>query len=142
MSNHTPFAHLTADIIVLRKPPEGHWEVLLIQRRDEPFKDHWALPGGFLEPGETPEQAAVRELKEETSLDYTHVSQFRSYGGPARDPRGYVLTVVHYAVVPPESQPVAGDDAKTLQWWPLVTPPPMAFDHSTALADFYLFFLT
>lgn len=121
-------ADLAADIIVLRKN-NSTLEVLLIKRRDDPFKDHWALPGGYFNVGESPEQAAIRELEEETSIKVPEVYQFRTYGDPKRDPRGHVISVVHFVYVLTDKVAVAGDDAKELQWWDIYKLPPLAFDH-------------
>ena len=83
----------TVDIIIeVRGPERG---IVLIERKNPPFG--WALPGGFVDYGETLEQAAVREAKEETSLDVTLVRQFHAYSDPDRDPRGHTITMVFIA---------------------------------------------
>ncbi len=127
-------ADLTADIAVLRADSR----LLLIRRRDEPFKGHWALPGGFFEVGETPLQAALRELREETSIEVGagHMRQFRAYGGPHRDPRGPVLSVVHYTCVTVETEAKPQDDAVECQWFSFDDlPRDLAFDHGEIIHE-------
>ena len=75
----------------------GALGVLLIRRKNPPCEGRWAFPGGFVEPGETLEAAARRELREETGLEPSHLEQLRAFGDPGRDPRGWVISVVHLA---------------------------------------------
>lgn len=97
----------------------------------------WALPGGFIELGETLEQSAMRELEEETGLKINNVTQFRVYGNPGRDPRERVITVAFYSFLD-ETPPVsAGDDAGEAEWFSLNDIPQLAFDHSTIVEDFF-----
>jgi 8-oxo-dGTP diphosphatase len=89
-------------------------EVLLVRRRNDPFAGSWALPGGFMEPGETVEQTAARELLEETALSCLDLRQLRVY------PEGldrWVLVSAHYGTMAMPSVPVAGDDAAECGWW-------------------------
>ena len=109
-------------------------KVLLIRRRNEPLG--WALPGGFVEYGETVEESVRREMKEESGLDLAHLRQFHVYSDPARDPRGHCVSVVFTA--DGVGTPVAGDDAAD---WRLVDPVDapsldLAFDHKKILADY------
>lgn len=129
-------ADLAADIIVIRWIPK--MEILLIKRRDDPFKDHWALPGGYFNIGESPEQAAIRELEEETSIKVSEVYQFRAYGEPGRDPRGHVISIVHSVFITPDITAVAGDDAKELKWWDIYELPPLAFDHEKIICQWLM----
>jgi 8-oxo-dGTP diphosphatase len=117
----------TVDIIFHRPG-----EVLLIRRRNEP--PGWALPGGFVDYGESAEQAAQREAREETGLAVRGLQQFRVYSQPGRDPRFHTLTVVFIAE--PEGELHAGDDAADARWFALDNlPTDMAFDHARVIAD-------
>lgn len=92
--------------------------VLLIQRKDEPFKGRWALPGGFVNDNESLERAAARELYEETGLSGMKLEQLGAFGDPGRDPRGHTITVawLTYLMAPPKIS--AGDDAAAAEWHP------------------------
>ncbi len=129
-----PRPALTADIAVLRldKVPE----ILLIQRRDPPFSQMWALPGGFMEEEETLEEAARRELLEETGIKAGELIRFDSYDKPGRDPRGRTITQVFVMIWKAEmGVPKANSDASSLQWFDLTELPRLAFDHEFILAD-------
>ncbi|MEJ5365625.1 MAG: NUDIX hydrolase [Desulfosoma sp.] len=122
---------LTVDIII--HPVQNPASVVLIQRRHPPLG--WALPGGFVDYGESLEQAARREAKEETGLDLTDLRQFRAYSDPARDPRQHTVTVVFSAQG--SGQAHAADDARDLKIFPLnALPENMAFDHGRILKDY------
>lgn len=109
-------------------------QVLLIERGIEPFKGKWAFPGGFLNMDETAGEGALRELKEETSLENAYIEQFNTYSDPWRDPRERVITIAHYALV--RIQEVkGGDDAAKAQWFPIDEVPQLAFDHDKILRD-------
>lgn len=124
-----PFPLLTVDC--LARNAAG--EVLLVKRRFPPHG--WALPGGFVEAGETLEKAVSRELVEETGLEPANLEQFRAYSDPARDPRHHIITVVFTGRV--TGVPRAGDDAAQARFFALDTLPlPMAADHGEILAGF------
>jgi 8-oxo-dGTP diphosphatase len=106
--------------------------VLLIKRGIEPFKDHWAFPGGFIKMDEDAETGARRELREETSLEATHIEQFGCFSEVNRDPRERVITIAYYALVK-KSEVVGGDDASEAHWFPIDNVPPLAFDHDRIL---------
>lgn len=145
---------VTVDIGICRII-DNKLKVLLIQRSKPPFRDHWAIPGGFLdvghvvdhstgvikEPDSSLEFAAFRELKEETSVQGIPVHQLKTYGDINRDPRMRVITVAYFAVVNDElMQGVtveAGDDAHkgSAIWWDMDELPPLAFDHAQILTD-------
>jgi len=105
-------------------------QVLLIKRGIAPFAGHYALPGGFVLAEETLEQAAFRELREETGTENVYLEQLYTFGDPGRDPRGRVITVGYYALVPADKSPLlAGTDAAAAGWFPMSALPPLAFDH-------------
>jgi 8-oxo-dGTP diphosphatase len=104
--------------------------VLLIQRGNPPFKDQWALPGGFVGMKETLEEAVERELFEETGLSDLNLEQFHAFSAPDRDPRHRTISVVFVGYTEPgESKHRAGDDARDVQWFDIDKLPPLAFDH-------------
>jgi 8-oxo-dGTP diphosphatase len=114
----------------------GALEVLLIERGHEPFKGRWALPGGFVNEDEPLEVAVRRELREETGLDGVPLEQFKAYGDPGRDPRGWNIGIVFWALIDPlQHDPKAGDDASRAQWFPVMALPPLAFDHDQIVAE-------
>lgn len=118
-------------------------DILLIQRKDPPFKDSWALPGGFVEVGkdetsrgESLEDAAKRELEEETGAKVDYLEQLHTFGTPNRDPRGRVISVAYFAMVKTKDHVVAGNsDAKDARWFPITVAMEMnlAFDHNQIL---------
>ena len=118
---------LTVDVIV-----EHEGRVLLIKRNNEPLG--YALPGGFVDYGESLEDAAIREAKEETDLDVTLVRQFHAYSDPDRDPRAHSVTIVFVARA--EGTPKGGDDADEAAFFPLDALPDLAFDHARILDDY------
>jgi 8-oxo-dGTP diphosphatase len=118
---------VTVDILV--EQPGG---VILIERKNPP--PGWALPGGFVDVGESLAQAAVREAKEEISLDVDLTEQFFAYSDPRRDPRGATVSVVFLARA--NGTPRAADDAKNVRLFSLDALPPLAFDHAQILADY------
>lgn len=129
-----PRAALTVDIVVFGREQDA-WKVLLIRRASAPHADSWALPGGFVEMDETLEQAALRELEEETGLRLTHAEQLRAFDAVDRDPRERVISVAHMAVVNVvDHSPTGSDDASDAAWFDLNTLPPLAFDHAEVLA--------
>jgi 8-oxo-dGTP diphosphatase len=129
-----PHPALTADV-VLFAVGQGTLEVLLIQRDGPPFEGHWAFPGGFVNVGEAPRDAARRELEEETNIQDVSLEQLRAFGNPGRDPRGHVVTVAYLAVIPMDTRrrPEAGSDAAQTRWWSVDELPPLAFDHADVL---------
>jgi 8-oxo-dGTP diphosphatase len=124
---------LTVDCVVFGLDDED-LKVLLIQRKHDPFAGRWALPGGFVDVGEAPEQAARRELEEETGLGDVFLEQLYTFGDPDRDPREHVVSVAHYALVNVRDARVgAADDARDAGWFRVRKPPPLAFDHDKIL---------
>ena len=109
--------------------------IVLIERGRPPFQGKWALPGGFQEYGESLEQTAVREAKEETGLDVVLVSQLSTYSAPDRDPRGHVNSVGYIARA--TGSPLGADDAAQARVFPLDQLPELAFDHAKRIEEDY-----
>jgi len=125
-----PHPAVTTDV-VLFTIRDGRLKLLLIRRGGEPFKGHWALPGGFLDIDEDLEDCALRELEEETGVSGVYLEQLRTYGRPGRDPRERVISVAHYALAPSERLSIkAASDAAEASWFPVSALPPLAFDHA------------
>lgn len=133
-----PHPALTADCVIFGF--DGHdIKVLLIERGYEPYKGMWALPGGFMNINETIEQAATRELHEETGLHGIYLTQFKVFSGVKRDPRERVVTVAFIALVRPELYCLAaGSDASDARWFNLDFLPPMAFDHNEIIDEAHI----
>ena len=133
-----PRPALTVDIIIKKKAGNSFY-ILLIERKNEPFKNQWALPGGFVDIDEEIEDAAYRELKEETSISEIILSQFHTFGKIGRDPRGRTISIVYHGLLTNTNQKVsAGDDAKNLKWFPLNELPKLAFDHKPVIESFIM----
>jgi 8-oxo-dGTP diphosphatase len=103
--------------------------LLLIKRLAKPFENRYALPGGFVREDESLDAAAIRELREETGVGDVYLEQLYTFGDPTRDPRGRVITVAYYALVPHNQVLRAGTDASDAAWFPVTELPPLAFDH-------------
>jgi 8-oxo-dGTP diphosphatase len=119
---------LTVDLVIFTIR-EGTLHVLLIQRGIEPFKGRWALPGGFILKGESLEEAARRELAEETGVRDVYLEQLYTFGKPDRDPRGRVVTVAYYALMASDAEVRGGSDASAAKWFAVGSTPSLAFDH-------------
>ena len=123
---------IAADVIV-QLPDHGEDSVVLIERLNPPHG--WAIPGGFVDVGESVEDAAVRELREETSLEVELTALLGLYSKPDRDPRGHTVTAVYLGVS--DGVPQAADDAKNVVVVSVNNlPAPLAFDHEQVLADY------
>ncbi|HII15192.1 MAG TPA: NUDIX hydrolase [Nanoarchaeota archaeon] len=110
----------------------GRLKVLLIKRGREPFKDLWCLPGGFVRIDESPENAALRELKEETGIKDLYLEQLYTFGKPERDPRGRVISIAYFALVDSTKikPAVTGEEGiKKIGWFDVDFLPDLAFDH-------------
>lgn len=129
-----PRPAVSVDIVALRASEAGQ-QILLIQRKNEPYANCWALPGGFLDMDETLEVAAARELKEETCLDVLDLKQLKAYSQVDRDPRGRVISVAFLAQLAPNQNPTAADDARAVQWFDTRELPDLAFDHAQIIHD-------
>jgi len=129
-----PRPAVTVDVIIFTLR-DGDLRVLLVRRGHPPFEGMWAIPGGFVNIDESLEEAALRELEEETGVRDVYLEQLYTFGDPGRDPRGRVITVAYFAVVPADAvRPRAGDDAAEARWWSIYDLPPLAFDHADILA--------
>jgi ADP-ribose pyrophosphatase YjhB (NUDIX family) len=124
----------TVDVIIGAELETGERGIVLIYRKNEPRA--WALPGGFVDYGETVEGAAVREAKEETGLEIELIQQFRTYSDPRRDPRRHTISTVFIAKA--RGKPRALDDAERVGIFNERTLPlPLAFDHEKILQDYF-----
>ena len=139
-SNHCPhcgrqiekYKHPSPTVDIIIEMQGGG--IILIKRKNPPFG--WALPGGFVDYGESLEDAAAREAREETSLDITLTSQFHTYSDPQRDPRKHTITTVYLAKA--EGTPVAADDAQEIGIFTRENLPlPLAFDHSKIVTSYF-----
>lgn len=120
---------LTVDGVLIEKNM-----VLLIKRRDEPYRGYYALPGGFVEYGETVEEALLREMKEELSISVKILSIIGIYSSPERDPRGHTISIA-YLIERTDGSPKPGDDAAEIKFFDMKKLPRVAFDHSLILTD-------
>ncbi len=129
MANYTSDIFVTVDVVVFgyNGPSDS---ILLVQRKNDPYKGQWALPGGFVEKDEDLPVAAQRELEEETGLKVGHVEQLGTFGKPGRDPRGRMVSVAYVAHVDVNNAKIeADDDASDARWFGLNNLPQLAFDH-------------
>lgn len=136
-----PRPALTVDVVAIGGGRTAD-SVLLVERAHEPFAGAWALPGGFVEPGERVADAALRELAEETGLDLRGRQGHEAapallgvYDTPGRDPRGWTVSVVYRVHVEGRPDVRGGDDAAKARWWPVDRLPALAFDHALIVAD-------
>lgn len=116
-------------------------QVLMVTRGQEPWKGMLALPGGFVDYGEDPEDAVLRELSEETGIPGQLIALLCVRGDPTRDPRKHIVSIVYHVIVDPDSEPVAGDDAAAASWYDLTeligkADEMVAFDHRAILTEF------
>ncbi|NPA68194.1 MAG: NUDIX hydrolase [Chlorobi bacterium] len=120
----------TSDCLVFVRT-NGIIKILLIKRKNNPFKDYYALPGGFVDEGETSYKAAIRELKEETGLEVDKVNFFGVFDTPGRDPRGWTISAVYYVFIEDKvaKKSKAGDDASGIKLFLPDKLPSLAFDH-------------
>ncbi len=119
---------VTVDAVVFKQYPQQP-QVLLIQRKNDPFRGQWALPGGFVDQHEDLDAAAQRELEEETSLQNIVLKQFHAFGKPHRDPRAHTVSVAYVGIADDTAVATAADDATDAQWFSVRDLPEVAFDH-------------
>lgn len=128
--------HITVDIVVFYKKRQKTF-ILLIKRKNDPFKDSWAFPGGFVDNNELVINAGKRELKEETGLDL-NIDAFKFlnyYDALDRDPRSRTVSFAFLAETDEQKEVKGNDDAQDAKWFPLEKLPKLAFDHSEILQD-------
>ena len=123
--------HLTTDCVI--RDNEGR--VLLIRRKNEPFKGAYALPGGFVDIGETVEAACRREVLEEAGIAVGELRLVGVYSDPSRDPRGHTVSVAYMTLLPRAPSPKAGSDAEAADWVKDWRKLDLAFDHAEIIAD-------
>ena len=124
---------VTVDVLVFAVM-DDQLKVALIKRGIAPFKNSWAIPGGFVHMDESLEQAAQRELEEEAGVKSVYLEQLYTFGDPTRDPRGRVITVAYYALVPDHDIALsASTDAREAHWFAVDNLPTLAFDHKEIL---------
>lgn len=126
MTKYISKIFLTVDMVVFN---ENRNEILLIKRKNNPFKDCWALPGGFVDENEDLEEAAKRELKEETNVTVSEVIQIGAFGKPGRDPRGHMVSIAFSAQLTSQQNIKPLDDAKEVKCFFINNLPDLAFDH-------------
>lgn len=124
---------VTVDIVIFTIK-DGELKALLVKRAQEPFKGKWALPGGFVRINESLEDAAKRELKEETGVDADYLEQLYTFGELKRDPRGRVITIAYMALMNSEKLKLfAATDVSEVKWFSVSKLPQLAFDHQKIL---------
>lgn len=129
-----PHPAVTADCLVFAHTDNGLY-LLLIQRKHDPCKNMWAFPGGFMNIDETTEDAARRELEEETGLKIKELHRINVFDAVGRDPRERVITVAYYTIVEGLAEVRGRDDVSVAEWFPIDNLPPLAFDHDTILRE-------
>lgn len=125
---------VTVDVVIFSLVND-QLQVLLVRRKQWPFAGIWAIPGGFVRITESLEEAATRELAEETGVRDVYIEQLYTFGDPDRDPRTRVITVAYFALVPADAvrDHAPGTDAAETGWWPVEALPELAFDHRDIL---------
>ena len=125
---------MTVDIVVLIGQTLPRC-ILLIRRKNPPFENQWALPGGFVDQDEDLEPAAQRELAEETGITGLKLTQLQTFGKPGRDPRGHTVSIVYLSVLDTEPDGLrAGSDAAEARWFNTDALPTLAFDHANVIS--------
>ena len=129
-----PHPAVTADCLVFAHTDEG-MKLLLIQRKNEPCKEKWAFPGGFMDIDETTMDAARRELKEETGLVVGELHRVGIFDAVDRDPRERIITVAYYTILDKPAEVSGLDEAAQAKWFSLTELPDLAFDHKEILQE-------
>jgi len=126
MINETKTHEITVDVVILTMKNDAI-QVLLVRRLNEPFKDKWAIPGGYVRLSENLDQAAIRILKERTNVDNVYLEQLYTFGDPLRHPNSRVITCAYFALV--RSTDLNIESSENLSWHKVSELPPLAFDH-------------
>lgn len=126
MLNETKTHEITVDVVILTMKNNAI-QVLLVKRLNEPFKDKWAIPGGYIRLSENLDQAALRILKEKTNVDNIYLEQLYTFGDPLRHPNARVITCAYFALVRAEDLNIVSTNE--LGWHKVMDLPPLAFDH-------------
>ena len=132
--NETKTHEITVDVVILTLKNNAI-QVLLVKRLNEPFKDKWAIPGGYVRLSENLDQAALRVLKERTNVDNIYLEQLYTFGDPLRHPNARVITCAYFALVRAEDLNVTTNDE--LAWFKVSDLPKLAFDHKDII-EYYL----
>jgi len=125
---------VTVDAVIF-KVKGNITEVLLIKRKNDPYKNNWAIPGGFLEEDEDLETASKRELQEETGLQIEALHQLKTYGAIDRDPRGRTISIAFAGIINSAFEVKGADDAEEANWFEMNDLPALAFDNLEILED-------
>lgn len=132
-----PHPAVTTDIVIFTMRDE-RLQLLLIKRREAPYRGKWALPGGFLQIKETLDECAVRELEEETGVSNVYLEQLYTFGEVKRDPRERVISVAYYALIPSDKLDIRpSTDADAVGWFSMNELPKLAFDHNEIVDKAY-----
>ena len=124
---------VTVDAVIF-KMAANDLKLLLVQRKNDPYKGNWALPGGFVDESEDLPVAALRELQEETGLVVNNLQQLGAFGKPGRDPRQHTISIAYTGFADENAQAIAADDAADAQWFSVKSLPELAFDHADIVA--------
>lgn len=130
MLNETKTHEITVDVVILTMKNDAI-QVLLVKRLTEPFKDKWAIPGGYIRLSENLDQAALRILKEKTNVDNIYLEQLYTFGDPLRHPNARVITCAYFALVRAEDLNIVSTDE--IGWHKVMDLPPLAYDHKEIL---------
>ncbi len=132
-----PHPAVTTDIVIFTIRDE-RLQLLLIKRRETPYRGKWALPGGFLQMKETLDECAARELEEEAGISNVYLEQLYTFGAVKRDPRERVISVAYYALIPSDKLAIRpSSDADAVGWFSMKELPSLAFDHSEIVERAY-----
>ncbi|WP_276501785.1 NUDIX hydrolase [Terrimonas pollutisoli] len=136
MQNKSSIIKVAVDAIVFGYSKNDGVSVLLVQRKYEPFKNEWAIPGGFVQTEESLEEAVRRELSEETGIEVNYLEQLYSFGAPHRDPRQRIIAIAYFGLVKTSQyqELKASTDAENAKWFSIKKLPALAFDHKQILA--------
>ena len=130
---YTSKIFVTVDVVLIKETTPK--QILLIKRKNNPFQNCWALPGGFVDENEDLVVAAKRELEEETQIKVANLEQLKAYGKPFRDPRNHVVSIAYFGIANENTEAKASDDAEDCNWFEINDLPNLAFDHLDIIKD-------